>query len=197
MVSTIDYYLSLASPWSYLGHQRLMNIADKYDCQINVHAVDLSIILPATGGIALPKRSQQRKDYRMQELKRWRDYLSLPLNCEPKHFPVIDEVAAAMLLAIREEDQMASLKFASSCLSAVWVDEKDISDLPTLLDLASGHGIDGEALLAKKESMLSIRRVESERAISKGVYGVPSYVVDGEVFWGQDRLDFLERLVAK
>ena len=104
MVSTIDYYLSLASPWSYLGHQRLMSIADKYDCQINVHAVDLSIILPATGGIALPKRSQQRKDYRMQELKRWRDYLSLPLNCEPRHFPVIDEVAAAMLLAIREEE---------------------------------------------------------------------------------------------
>ena len=68
--------------------------------------------------------------------------------------------------------------------------------MPTLLDLASGHGIDGEALLAKKESMLSIRRSESEQAISKGVYGVPSYVVGGEVFWGQDRLDFLERLVA-
>ena len=68
--------------------------------------------------------------------------------------------------------------------------------MPTLLGLASEHGIDGEALLTKKESMLSIRRFESEQAISKGVYGVPSYVVDGEVFWGQDRLDFLERLVA-
>ena len=68
--------------------------------------------------------------------------------------------------------------------------------MPTLLGLASEHGIDGEALLAKKESMLYVRRFESEQAISKGVYGVPSYVVDGEVFWGQDRLDFLERLVA-
>ena len=82
MALTIDYYLSLASPWSYLGHQRLINIANSYDYRINVHAVDLSVILPATGGIPLPKRSQQRKDYRMQELKRWRDYLKLPLNCQ-------------------------------------------------------------------------------------------------------------------
>ncbi len=197
MASIIDYYLSLASPWSYLGHQRLINIANSYDCRINVHAVDLSVILPATGGIPLPKRSQQRKDYRMQELKRWRDYLKLPLNCEPKHFPVMDEMAAAMVLAIREEDQTVALNFAGSCLTAVWADELDISDLSTLLDLANKHGFDGEALLTKKESMLSIRKSESEQAISKGIYGVPSYVVGQEVFWGQDRLDFLERLVAK
>ena len=78
MASTIDYYLSLASPWSYLGHDRLVNIANRYDCRINIYAVDLSVILPATGGIPLPKRSQQRKDYRIQELRRWRDYLRLP-----------------------------------------------------------------------------------------------------------------------
>ena len=193
----IDYYLSLASPWSYLGHKRLTKIASEYGCRINIHPIDLSLVLPATGGIPLPKRSQQRKDYRMQELRRWRDYLNLPLNCEPKHFPVIDEMAAAMVLAIREEDQTVALNFAGSCLTAVWADELDISDLSTLLDLASKHGFDGETLLTKKESMLSVRKSESEQAISKGIYGVPSYVVGQEVFWGQDRLDFLERLVAK
>ena len=166
MASTIDYYLSLASPWSYLGHDRLVNIANRYDCRINIYAVDLSVILPATGGIPLPKRSQQRKDYRIQELKRWRDYLRLPLNIEPRYFPVIDEMAAAMVLALREEDQTAALNFAGSCLKAVWADELDISDRSTLLDLASEHGVDGEALLTKKESMLSMRKSESEQAIS-------------------------------
>ena len=97
----ISYYLSLASPWSYLGHKRLTKIASEYDCRINTHPIDLSLVLPATGGIPLPKRSQQRKDYRMQELRRWRDYLNLPLNCEPKHFPVADASAAAMVIAIR------------------------------------------------------------------------------------------------
>ena len=197
MASTIDYYLSLASPWSYLGHDRLVNIANRYDCRINIYAVDLSVILPATGGIPLPKRSQQRKDYRIQELRRWRDYLGFPLNIEPRYFPVIDEMAAAMVLALREEDQTAALNFAGSCLKAVWADELDISDRSTLLDLVSEHGVDGEALLTKKESMLSMRKSESEQAISKGIYGVPSYGVNEEVFWGQDRLDFLERLVAK
>ena len=197
MASTIDYYLSLASPWSYLGHDRLVNIANTYQCRINIFAIDLSIVLPATGGVPLPKRSQQRKDYRMQELKRWRDYLKLPLNREPKHFPVIDEMAAAMVLALREKNQTTAINFAGSCLKAVWTDELDISDKSTLLDLANEHEIDGEALLVQKESMLSIRKSESEQAISKGIYGVPSYVVDEEVFWGQDRLDFLERLVAK
>ena len=120
------------------------------------------------------------------------------IDClEPKHFPVIDEMAAAMVLAIREEDQTVALNFAGSCLTAVWADELDISDLSTLLDLANKHGFDGETLLTKKESMLSVRKSESEQAISKGIYGVPSYVVGQEVFWGQDRLDFLERLVAK
>ena len=196
MTSTVDYYLSLASPWSYLGHKRLIAIASKHDCKINIHPVDLSVILLATGGVALPKRSQQRKDYRMQELRRWRDYLNLPLNCEPKHFPVVDETAAAMVLAIREEDQNTALKFAGLCLGAVWASELDISDASLLLKLAEELGVNGKAALEKKQSMLSVRKSESEIAISRGVYGVPTYVVDGEIFWGQDRLDFLERFLT-
>ena len=192
----ISYYLSLASPWSYLGHKRLMTIGNEYGRQINIHPIDLSLVLPATGGIPLPKRSQQRKDYRMQELRRWRDYLTLPLNCEPKHFPVSDESAAAMVIAIREENPEAALLFAGLCLEGVWANELDISDTTILLRLAEELDIDGEAALSKKESMLAVRESESKLAISKGVYGAPTYVVNGEIFWGQDRLDFLERFVA-
>ena len=192
----ISYYLSLASPWSYLGHKRLMTIGNEYGRQINIHPIDLSLVLPATGGIPLPKRSQQRKDYRMQELRRWRDYLNLPLNCEPKHFPVSDESAAAMVIAIREENPEAALLFAGLCLEGVWANDLDISDTSILLRLAEQLDIDGQAALSKKESMLAVRESESKLAISKGVYGAPTYVVNGEIFWGQDRLDFLERFVA-
>ena len=192
----ISYYLSLASPWSYLGHKRLMTIGYEHGRQINIHPIDLSLVLPATGGIPLPKRSQQRKDYRMQELRRWRDYLNLPLNCEPKHFPVSDESAAAMVIAIREENPEAALLFAGLCLEGVWANDLDISDTSILLRLAEELDIDGEAALSKKESMLAVRESESKLAISKGVYGAPTYVVNGEIFWGQDRLDFLERFVA-
>ena len=128
--------------------------------------------------------------------QRWRDYLNLPLNCEPKHFPVADASAAAMVIAIREENPEAALHFAGSCLEGVWANELDISDTSILLRLAEGLDIDGEAALSKKESMLSVRESESKLAISNGVYGAPTYVVNGEIFWGQDRLDFLERFVA-
>jgi len=192
----IDYYLSLASPWSYLGHERLLNIAEKHQASISIYPVDLSIVLPATGGIPLPKRSQQRKDYRMQELTRWREFLEVPLTLQPKYFPVSDQIAAAMVLAIREKDANQAIQFAGCCLRAIWAEERDISDRSTLVAIAKENNVDGEALMEQEEMMLSSRRAESEAAIERGVYGAPTYIVEDEVFWGQDRLDFVDRKLA-
>ena len=189
----IDYYLSLASPWSYLGHGRLLQIAKKHQASVSIYPIDLSIILPATGGIPLPKRSQQRKNYRLQELMRWREFLEVPLILRPEYFPVSDHLAAAMVLAIRQSDVNQALAFAGSCLAAVWKDELDISDRSTLLSIAEGHGLDGEALMKKESVMLDSRRADSEAAIERGVYGAPTYIVGDEVFWGQDRIDFVDR----
>ena len=94
MEKTIDYYLSLISPWSYLGHQRLISMAKEHDVGINIFPIDFSLVFPSTGGIPLPKRSPQRKAYRMQELIRWRDHLNIPLNLEPAFFPTNDKLAA-------------------------------------------------------------------------------------------------------
>ena len=192
----IDYYLSLASPWSYLGHGRLLQIAEKHQASIAIYPLDLSIVLPATGGIPLPKRSQQRKDYRMQELTRWREFLQLPLTLQPKYFPVSDQAAAAMVLAIRENDVKKAIQFAGCCLRAIWVEERDIGDRSTLVSIAKENNLDGEALLEQEEIMLLSSRVDSEAAIERGVYGAPTYIIDDEVFWGQDRLDFVDRKLA-
>ena len=192
----IDYYLSLASPWSYLGHERLLNIAEKHQASISIYPIDLSIVLPATGGIPLPKRSQQRKDYRMQELTRWREFLEVPLTLQPKYFPVSDQIAAAMVLAIREKDANQAIQFAGCCLRAIWAEERDISDRSTLVSIAKENNVDGEALMEQEEMMLSSRLAESEAAIERGVYGAPTYIVEDEVFWGQDRLDFVDRKLA-
>lgn len=192
----IDYYLSLASPWSYLGHERLLNIAEKHQASISIYPIDLSIVLPATGGIPLPKRSQQRKDYRMQELTRWREFLEVPLTLQPKYFPVSDQIAAAMVLAIREKDANQAIQFAGCCLRAIWAEERDISDRSTLVSIAKENNVDGEALMEQEETMLSSRRADSEAAIERGVYGAPTYIVEDEVFWGQDRLDFVDRKLA-
>lgn len=197
MTKTIDYYLSLISPWSYLGHERLIKMAQDSGATINIWPVDYSVIFPSTGGIPLPKRSKQRKDYRMQELRRWREHLNVQLNLEPKHFPVSDKLAATMVVNLREIDTNAAVQFAGACLKACWLQEHDISDRETLLAIAEENNLDGDALLSNSESALQTITQDSERAVELGVFGAPSYRLGEQLFWGQDRLEFLERALQK
>jgi carboxymethylenebutenolidase len=193
----IDYYLSLVSPWSYLGHERLVKMAEQHDATIRIWPVDLSIIFPSTGGIPLPKRSDQRKAYRMQELRRWRDHAKVDLNLEPKHFPVSDKLAATMVVNLRKQDAQQAIQLAGACLRACWLEERDISDADTLLAIAAENNLDGSALLADSAAAIEERTQDSVKAVELGVFGAPSYRFDEQLFWGQDRLDFLERVLEK
>jgi len=190
---TIDYYLSLISPWSYLGHQRLQDIATRHQATIKLWPVDFALIFPSTGGVPLARRSPQRQAYRMQELQRWRDYLDLPLTLKPKYFPVSDKLAAAMVIKLREQQAVSALRLAGACLRACWVEEKDISDRNTLLAIASENQLDGEELLSAAGQAPQIIAADSEAAVKRGVFGAPSYLYNKQIFWGQDRLDFLDR----
>jgi carboxymethylenebutenolidase len=198
MTKTIDYYCSLQSPWTYLGHQRLYAMATKYDAAIHIRPVDFATVFPATGGLPLPKRSPQRQAYRMQELKRWRQFLGLPLTLQPQYFPASERLAAGMVIALRDTQPEQALTLAGAVLRAVWAEERDIGDRATLLAIAAENALDGSALLAEAEQdkYSDIIARDSQAAISRGVFGAPSYVYDDEVFWGQDRLDFLERALA-
>jgi carboxymethylenebutenolidase len=172
-------------------------MAQNSDATITIWPVDFSVIFPSTGGIPLPKRSNQRKDYRMQELRRWREHLNVQLNLEPKHFPVSDKLAATMVVNLREIDRTAAVNFAGACLKACWLEERDISDRDTLLDLAEENNLNGDALLSNGESALQTIAEDSKRAVELGVFGAPSYRLGEQLFWGQDRLEFLERALQK
>ena len=193
MQKSIDYYVSLISPWTYLGHDRLVKIAKQHDATISIWPVDFSVIFPKTGGTPLPKRSEQRKAYRMQELQRWREHLQLELNLQPKHFPVSDKLAAIMVVNLRKQDSKAAINLAGAFLSACWLEERDISNEDTLLAIAAENNADGSALLANSEAALEGIAQDSSKAVELGVFGAPSYRVGEQLFWGQDRLDFLER----
>lgn len=193
MKKRIDYYLSLISPWSYLGHQRLIELAERHQTEIHIYPLDFSIVFPSTGGIPLPKRSDQRKAYRFQELNRWSAHLGIKLTIEPKHFPVSDKLAAAMLVNLRKDNQSAAICFAGACLRACWEQERDISDKDTLLKIAEENSLDGEKLLQDHDQCAEIITANSESAIADGVFGAPTYKLGKEIFWGQDRIEFLER----
>ena len=197
MGATIDYYYSHYSPWAYMGHQRLIDLAATYGAELRFKPVDGAAVFAVSGGLPLPKRPIQRQNYRMVELKRWRDATGLPLNLKPKFHPGPDRQAALTALAA------ASLgadigSFSLALMRGCWVDEKDLSDPATLAAIATAEGLDGAAVTAAAESQAIAAQLEAntEDAKAAEVFGYPWYIVDGEPFWGQDRLDFVETMLA-
>lgn len=200
MSKVVDYYMTPVSPWTYLGHDRFRAVCARNGAQIHLRVMDLGKVFPVTGGVALKDRPPQRRAYRLMELKRWRDFLGMPLNIEPKFFPVPAEAAATTLLAVLERNGTeAALDVAGDLLRAVWAEERNIGDAATLAEVLTGRGLDTASLLAHARSAeVAARYIQhSQEAIARGVFGSPTYVYQDELFWGQDRLDFLERALAR
>lgn len=197
MSKVIDYYLTLISPWTYLGSQRFADIAARHGAEVRVKPVNFGEVFPRTGGQPLAKRAPERQAYRMMELKRWRKHLDIPIHLEPKFFPANDKLAACMVLAAGESGGNP-LALAQAFGKAVWEEERNIADEETCKAIARETGHDAEALLARarEDSMPQHYAALTEEAISRGVFGAPSYVYKDEIFWGQDRLDFLDRALS-
>lgn len=197
-MKTVTYYLSPMSPWSYFGHPRIVALARRYGAQLVPKPIDLGRVFPASGGLPLAQRPQQRQAYRLHELRRWRESNGVPLNLHPKHFPVPSDAAARTIVAAgRVAGTERALEVAYALMRCVWVEERDISDPATLAAVATAHGIDAAALAAQAEAARAEFDANTDEAIRDQVFGVPWYVVDGEPFWGQDRLDFVERALAR
>jgi len=199
MPTAIDYYLAPVSPWTYLGHERFARIAAAAGAQVRVRPIDLGQVFPVSGGLPLGQRAPQRQAYRLVELARFRDALGLPLNLEPKFFPVPGDPAARLIVAVDQADgASAAMQLTGRVLAAVWAQERDVSDAATLAQLLAECGLPAERLAASgMPEVQALYERNTRQAIAAGIFGAPSYVVDGEIFWGQDRLDFLERRLAR
>ena len=149
---------------------------------MNVRPVDFGVIFPQSGGLPLPKRAPQRQAYRLMELKRWKAHLGVPLVVQPKFFPVDASAAAHLIAAAPEEKRMA---LAGDLLGALWKDDRTPADPALVEEIGGRHGV--------RAGDKAAYEVFTQEALARGVFGAPSYVIGDEIFWGQDRLDFLER----
>ena len=196
MAVTIDYYLSLNSPWTYIGSAPFAEIARRNGVTVNVKPAKFGPIFEQTGGLPLPKRSPQRRAYRMMELKRWREVRGLPLNLEPKHFPCDDAAATRLVIAAKLQGKDAH-KLSLELGRAVWEREESLADAAVMALAAQRAGLDAAALRAGGPSdaeLDALFQQYTEDALAAGVFGAPSYVLpSGEIFWGQDGLELLER----
>ena len=196
MAITVDYYLSLNSPWTYIGSAPFAEIAKRNGVTVNVKPAKFGPIFEQTGGLPLPKRSPQRRAYRMMELKRWREVRGLPLNLEPKHFPCDDAAATRLVISAKLQGKDAH-RLSVELGRALWEREESLADPAALALAAQRAGLDAAALRAGGPSdaeLDALFQQYTEEALAAGVFGAPSYVLpSGEIFWGQDRLELLER----
>lgn len=200
MAKTCTYFFAPQSPFAYLGHERFVALTKQYGVQVEVKPCDLGRVFPVSGGLPLAKRAPQRQAYRLAELKRWSEFLKVPLNPQPKFFPVPGDAAAKLIIATRfAHGTDAALNIAGSIMRAVWAQERNIGDPDTLAAIAHEAGYDGKALLKSSETASVQGEYDryTDEAIAANVFGAPWYIVDGEGYWGQDRLDFVERAFAK
>jgi 2-hydroxychromene-2-carboxylate isomerase len=195
----IDYYFTPQSPWTYLGHQRFVDMAEAAGAAVRVLPVDFGKVFPLSGGLPLGQRAPQRQAYRLVELQRFSEHLQVPLNRQPKFFPVGGDPAARLITAVDQHDgSTAALALAGAIFRAVWAEERDIASDAVLAEILLAHGGDSARMAqAKAPEIQQLYEANTQQAITAGVFGAPSYVVDGEIFWGQDRLDYLERRLAK
>ena len=158
----VDYYFSPISPWTYLGHPRLVAMLKKHGAQINVKPVDLGgKIFPISGGLPLPQRAPQRQAYRLAELARWRDFLKMPLTIKPKYFPAPGDLSACLIIAAKADGEDAALRLSWGILNACWAEERNTGDVETLQAIAQEQGLDGAALLVSVAGHSSLEKIRS------------------------------------
>ena len=198
MSKVVDYYYTPASPWTYLGHQRFEEIARHHHATIRYKPVDYGKIFPLSGGLPLGKRAPQRQAYRLVELERWRDFLGVPLTVQPKYHPVASDLACQLIIAA-ERAGVPPGPLSYALMRACWAEERNISDAETLAAVATEQGLDGAKLVsvARTPEVAMLYEALTREAIDRQVFGAPFFVYKDEPFWGQDRLDFLDRALAR
>jgi 2-hydroxychromene-2-carboxylate isomerase len=193
MSQIIDYYFSLQSTWAYVGHGAFRELVSAYDLKVNYRPVLLTELFSETGGLPLGKRHPVRQRYRLVEMQRWRAKRGLDFHLQPTHWPfdprLADGVAIAAVEAGRDPDSYLQQAFA-----AVWERQLDLADPQVLIELADAAGLAGNALVERAASTAigEIYQQNRQHALDADVFGSPAYVLNGEVFWGQDRLDLLD-----
>lgn len=195
----VDYFMSHGSPWTFLGHNRINNIVKQFNVQLNMYPVNYGEIFPVSGGLPVFKRPLQRQKIRLQELKRWAEFLKINLIPEPKYFPSKSLLPSLLIIAAKKMKTNKDFELASNIMNALWVEELHVDDENTLKNIMDKLELDSEVLLsfAKSQECENIFKEYTKIAIEKNVFGAPTYIIEDQVYWGQDRLDFIERHLLK
>ena len=191
--------MSHGSPWTFLGHKKVNEISKQNNCELDIMPVNYGEIFPVSGGLPVHKRPLQRQKYRLQELKRWSEFLKIKLNPEPKHFPSRSLLPSKVIISVKILNFKNVNDIAYAIMEGLWIKELNIDDPKNLKKILTRFIKTADEVIDFSES----KQVEKEmneytkEAIDLAVFGAPTYILDDQIYWGQDRLDFLERYIKR
>ncbi|MDE3028442.1 MAG: 2-hydroxychromene-2-carboxylate isomerase [Paracoccaceae bacterium] len=193
----IDYFFSTMSPFTYLAGTRLEEIAARYGATLSYKPLDILALFTRTGGTAPKDRHDNRKAYRMQELRRQSVKAGLAMNFTPLFFPVNTAPSSYAIIAAQKAGGGDLAALVHGFTRAVWAEERNIAEDEVIRDVMTRAGFD--PAIADRGMMMAADTYMAnlEEAVSRGVFGAPFYICDDdERFWGQDRLDDLDLHLA-
>ena len=195
----IKYFMSHGSPWTFLGHKKVNEISKKNNCELDIMPVNYGEIFPVSGGLPVHKRPLQRQKYRLQELKRWSEYLKINLNPQPEYFPSRSLLPTNVIISLKLLNFNNIFEIANTIMEGLWVKQMDIDDPTNLKKILLRYYKTAEEILEFAQSDVVKKELKkyTEDAIKLSVFGAPTYIIDDQVFWGQDRLDFVERYIKR
>ena len=197
MAATVDYYFSIVSPWAYIGHDAFHDVVERQDVTVNYKPMELLEVFDTTGTPRLPDRPQARKDYRMMELQRWRVKRGLSYNLQPAHWPFRFQTADRTVIAAVDAGHNPA-GFMRNVFKGIWEEQKNFAEEAELVAAADAAGLPGAELLdaAKSDAAQTTYNANTKGFMAINGFGAPTYVVNGEIFWGQDRIDLLEDAIS-
>lgn len=195
-MARIDYFFATVSPWVYLAGQRLEEIAARHGATIAYRPLDPAALFARTGGVPLAQRHDSRKAYRLQELRRQSARLGMKINLQPMFWPVNPAPSGYAVLAAQKAGGGDLGGLVHGLARACWAENRDVSDdeviRAALVEAGFAADVADRGMLAAAEAYAA----NLEEAVSRGVFGVPFYLVGDEAFWGQDRLEDLDLHLA-
>jgi 2-hydroxychromene-2-carboxylate isomerase len=196
MAEPLLFYFDFSSPYSYLASERIDALAERFGRRVQWRPVLLGAIAKSLGTVTLTSQPGQA-EYSIRDFARSARFLGIPY-AHPATFPISTVAAARAYYWLHGQDCAKARQFAHEVFRAYFVAGKDVSAAPAVLELAAKVGAGGTVLEAgMNDAAIKERlRAETEAALAAGVFGVPWIVVDGEPFWGADRLPQVERWLA-
>jgi 2-hydroxychromene-2-carboxylate isomerase len=197
MTNSIHFYFDFSSPYGYLAAEQIEALGKRANREVVWHPILLGVIFKTTGGQPLTT-SPFKGDYSFNDFKRSAAYYGLTYN-PPTTFPIATQNPCRAALWAQKQDAQKAKQLALALYRGFFVQDRDIGKLDVIADIATAQGFDADALIAaiQTDEIKNELKSKVEAAVAQKIFGSPFFVVDGEQFWGADRLPMLEKWVTQ